>query len=68
MEKTIEKARELQDDIDEKFKNMTELKLSDAIRLGASNSEQALGWGNGDTQCALHAAVSAGIALGMIDV
>lgn len=68
MEKTIEKARELAIDVDEKFKSLTELKLSDAIRLGSTNSEQAVGWGRGEDQCALHAGVQAAIALGFIEV
>jgi hypothetical protein len=68
MEKTIEKAHELQEVIDERFKAMTQLKLSDAIRLGSQNSTQAQGWGDGETQCALHAGVQAAIALGFIEV
>lgn len=68
IEKTIEKAHELEVDIDQKFKEMTELKLSDAIRLGSKNSEQSFGWGEGERQCALHAAISAGIALNFIEV
>lgn len=65
--RTIEKAEELAKDyVDESFQSMTELKLSDAIRLGSKNSEQAHGWGEGEKQCALHAAVSAAVALGYI--
>lgn len=67
--RTVEKAEELVDKelIDEQFKSMTELKLSDAIRLGSKNSQQAHGWGTGEQQCALHAAVTAAIALNYID-
>lgn len=68
METTIEKARELAVDFEAEFANMTELKLSDAIRMGSSNSEQAHGWGNGQTQCALHAGVQAAIAAGFIEI
>lgn len=31
--------------------------LADAIREGSLVSTQAIGWGDGDKQCALHAAV-----------
>lgn len=69
MQKTIEKAHELAESyIDESFKSMTELKLSDAIRLGSKNSVQTTGWGTGENQCAIHAAVSGAIALGFIEV
>lgn len=60
--KTEEKIVELQktlntEEIDE-LKRMTTYRLSDAIRSGSKVSEQAHGWGNGDTMCALHAAVA----------
>lgn len=69
MVKTIEKAEDLKANFfDEQFKAMTELKLSDAIRLGSKNSKQAHGWGSGESMCAMHAGISAAIALGFIDV
>lgn len=68
MEKTIEKARELAVNFEEQFKSMTELKLSDAMRMGSTNSVQAQGWGQGESQCAMHAAVQAAIAAGFIEV
>ena len=37
--------------------NRMNFRLSDAIREGASVSKQANGWGNGESACALHAAV-----------
>lgn len=39
-------------------------RLSDAIREGSRVSRQEYGWGNGDTACALHAAVVAAKARG----
>lgn len=36
---------------------MTTYRLSDAIRSGSQVSKQANGWGDGDTMCAMHAAV-----------
>lgn len=60
---TIEKAQELaESDVFDQFKDATELSLSDAIRLGSSNTEKASGWGHGEQMCALHAAQSAFIA------
>ena len=73
MVKTVEKADELKEMIDseffdQQFENMTTLKLSDAIRMGSKNTTQAEGWGSGESMCALHAGVSAAIALGFIDM
>lgn len=63
MTTTQEKAAELADsEIFSQFKDATEMSLSDAIRMGSSNTEQAEGWGHGETMCALHAAQSAFIA------
>lgn len=60
---TQEKAQELADSkIFEEFKGLTEISISDAIRLGSSNTEQAVGWGDGETMCAMHAAQSAFLA------
>lgn len=39
-------------------------RLSDAIREGASVTEQTNGWGDGEKACALHAAVIAAQARG----
>lgn len=36
---------------------MTTYRLSDAIRSGSQVSEKAVGWGDGDSMCAMHAAV-----------
>lgn len=38
------------------------LKLSDAMRLGSSFTEQAYGWGSGEQACALHAAALGAVA------
>lgn len=63
MTKTQEKAAELaESEVFEQFKDVTELSIADAIRLGSSNTEQAFGWGEGESMCALHAAQSAFIA------
>lgn len=42
-------------------------RLSDAIREGASVTEQANGWGDGAQACALHAAVIAAHARGYVE-
>lgn len=60
---TKEKAAELAEaEVFKQFEGATEMSISDAIRLGSSNTEQAVGWGRGDQMCALHAAQSAFIA------
>lgn len=60
---TKEKAAELaQSEVFDQFKDATEMSITDAMRLGSSNTEQAHGWGRGDKMCALHAAQSAFIA------
>lgn len=41
---------------------LTEYTLADAIREGSQVSKQAHGWGTGEEQCALHAAVTAAVA------
>lgn len=57
---TKEKAAELaQSEVFDQFKDATEMSITDAMRLGSSNTEQAHGWGEGDKMCALHAAQSA---------
>lgn len=39
-------------------------RLSDAIREGSQVTEQAKGWGDGESACAMHAAVIAAHARG----
>lgn len=69
MNKTAEKVEELKGIIDATeiadIKRMN-FRLSDAIRMGSQVSKQAVGWGDGDSMCALHAAVAAGTALGYL--
>jgi hypothetical protein len=67
MSKIDEKVDELKGIIDAtEVKELDRLnyRLSDAIREGAQVSEQAVGWGNGERACALHAAVVAAKARG----
>ncbi len=45
---------------------LTSYTLADAIREGCSVSKQALGWGDGETMCALSAAATAAKARGFI--
>ena len=67
MLKTAEKANELKGIIDAteaaEIKRMN-YRLSDAIREGSKVSAQAVGWGDGENACALHAAVIAAEARG----
>jgi hypothetical protein len=44
----------------------TTYRLSDAIREGSTITEKANGWGEGDSACALHAAVISAAARGYI--
>ena len=45
----------------------TSYTLADAIREGSKVSEQAVGtWGEGEKQCAMHAAVTAAAARGYL--
>lgn len=67
MSKTEEKVNELKGILD--ATEVADLKrlnfrLSDAIREGASVTEKAEGWGDGDTACALHGAVISARARG----
>lgn len=67
MSKTQEKVDELKGIID--ATEITELnrlnfRLSDAIREGASVTDKAEGWGDGEQACALHAAVISARARG----
>ena len=70
MTKTDEKADELKGILDAtEVKSLERMnyRLSDAIREGSTVSDQEVGgWGDGETSCALHAAVIAGKARGYI--
>lgn len=58
MNKIDEKVEELKATLGEiEMKVMTEYTLADAIREGSSVTTQEYGWGNGETACALTAAV-----------
>lgn len=60
--KTAEKVDELKGIIDAtevKELERMQYRLSDAIREGSQMAPQANGWGDGETMCALHAAVTA---------
>lgn len=63
--RTLEKVNELREMVDGiEMDVLTSYTLADAIREGSKVSEQAHGWGNGEKQCAMHAAVTAAIARG----
>ena len=67
MDKIAEKVDELKGILDATEVNelsRMNYRLSDAIREGSKVSKQANGWGNGDTACAMHAAVIAAKARG----
>lgn len=67
MNKIDEKAEELKEVIDEIGMSVyTGYTLADAIREGSSVSKQAYDWGNGETACALTAAVIAASARGYV--
>lgn len=69
MNKIDEKADELKKIIDEIGMSVyTSYTLADAIREGSTVSEHAVGsWGNGETACALTAAVISAKARGYVD-
>jgi hypothetical protein len=68
MNKIDEKAEELKKTIDEIGMSVyTGYTLADAIREGSSVSTQSYDWGNGETACALTAAVIAATARGYVD-
>lgn len=70
MSKTDEKVDELKGILDAtEVKELDRLnfRLSDAIREGASVTEQAFGWGDGDNACALHGAVISARARGYME-
>lgn len=67
MQRTIEKSEELREILSEmddiEMEVLTSYTLADAIREGSTVSDQAKhGWGDGDQQCAMHAAVTAALA------
>lgn len=69
---TKEKVEELQGIIEatevRELERM-QFSLADAIREGSLVSEQSTaGWGQGDTMCALHAAVTSAAARGYMEV
>lgn len=71
MSKIQEKADELTEilksDLGEIEMNvLTNYTLADAIREGSKVTDQAYAWGNGDTACAMSAAVIAATARGFI--
>jgi hypothetical protein len=67
MNKIDEKAEELKKTIDEIGMSVyTGYTLADAIREGSTVSTQAYNWGNGETACALTAAVIAASARGYV--
>lgn len=65
-EKALELSKELQAELGEIELGTMEYTLADAIREGSKVSTQAYNWGNGETACALTAAVIAGKARGFI--
>lgn len=70
MTKIDEKAQELSEQLKSELGEIElrtmEYTLADAIREGCSVSEQAYNWGDGDTACALTAAVIAAKARGYV--
>lgn len=66
-EKAAELSTVLQSELGEIEMNvLTGYTLADAIREGCKVSDQAYAWGNGDTACALSAAVIAATSRGFI--
>jgi hypothetical protein len=65
MNKVEEKIEEIKSVIDEIGMDVaTSYTLADAIREGSKVTTQEYGWGNGDTACAMSAAVMAARARG----
>lgn len=65
MNKVEEKIEEIKSVIDEIGMDVaTSYTLADAIREGSMVTTQEYGWGNGDTACAMSAAVMAARARG----
>ena len=66
--RVMEKVDELKEMLGEiEMDVLTEFTLADAIREGSKVSKQASGWGNGDTACAMHAAVASAMARGYME-
>jgi hypothetical protein len=66
-EKAAELSAVLQEELGEiEMKVLTGYTLADAIREGCKVSDQAYNWGDGDTACALSAAVIAATARGFM--
>lgn len=64
--KALELSENLKKDLGEIELRTMEYSLADAIREGSSVSEQAYNWGDGETACALTAAVIAAKARGYV--
>ena len=65
-EKAVELAESLKAELGEIELQTMEYTLADAIREGATVSTQAKGWGDGESACALTAAVIASKARGYL--
>lgn len=66
-EKAAELAENLRSELGEiELRVIGNYTLADAIREGSTVSEQAYAWGNGETACALSAAVIAAKARGFM--
>ena len=67
MSKVDEKVDELKEMLGEiEMDVLTNFTLADAIREGSSVTTQAVGWGNGETACALTGAVISAKARGYV--
>lgn len=64
--KALELSENLKKDLGEIELRTMEYSLADAIREGSSVSKQAYNWGDGETACALTAAVIAAKARGYV--
>ncbi len=64
MSKVDEKVDELRGMLEEIELNTMQYSLADAIREGCLNTTQARNWGDGETACAMSAAVIAARARG----
>ena len=65
-EKVTELSESLKRDLGEIELNTMEYSLADAIREGCSVTTQAYNWGDGETACAMSAAVIAARARGFM--
>lgn len=66
-EKALELSEQLKRDLGDIELRTMEYTLADAIREGAGVTSKAVGWGNGETACALTAAVIAAKARGYVE-